>query len=696
MKPRDWKAGFLIVVLVYLHNTLPYLTMMPRVNVDEPWLMERAYQVMQTGIPSQPMLGLRHAYLLQVGYGYLLALWMALAGVGVFQARLLGVVLGLAIVGMVAVMGRRTIDPITGLSAALFLALDSNFLGGVRNARTDIPSVFFGTAALLAYVLGRQRSRAAWFVGAGACLGLAVLCHGNAFWVGLVLLAWYLFDYGRRAMVERFGYAFLSGLLMTFGPYLATMMIRWREVQVQIGNFAGDRVPSWRPAFVLHQMTEEIQRYGGWYFGLVTNTVPNPLLWAFQLAIVIGIIALIVRARAENARPTADPRGAVRLLVLTVGSVFIFAGFINNKVPVYMPHLLVGFSLAAGFAVSEAAYLAHHALSIRSTRLDVDRAVRVALWFFIVGYGGAGVTYYEKWYATVRKSELVPYEATAATVRTLVPRGPKYLYASPQFWTPFHAEVGTTFYSYAAAQPVDSGSTVALAGVNDDRPIFLLVDEFQWLPELTGLSSSTLEWQHDWIGFIERRCALDGAALGTAHGTIALYRCTLDAAPLGRTPRIVGGTTEYRISEPVMTQTAANLAQWPRYDDPRRTPASRPEVRKIENGLRIGGTGWPGIVTTFAASPGDCYLVRTDTQRTRDGDLLYLGTWRQPQVRSLAGASSAGIPAPLLREAWFPRDRAFVATAPAVNLLVYSEAPETDFVISSLDVYRLRPVGAQP
>jgi 4-amino-4-deoxy-L-arabinose transferase-like glycosyltransferase len=211
MKPRDWKAGLLIVLLVYLHNTLPYLTMMPRVNVDEPWLMERAYQVMETGIPSQPMLGLRHAYLLQVGYGYLLASWMALSGVGLFQARLLGVLLGLGIVGMVAVMGRRTIDSVTGLGAALFLALDSNFLGGVRNARTDIPSVFFGTAALLAYLLGRQQSRGAWFFCSGACLGLAVLCHGNAFWVGVVLLAWYLLDYGRRALVERFGYAFLGG-----------------------------------------------------------------------------------------------------------------------------------------------------------------------------------------------------------------------------------------------------------------------------------------------------------------------------------------------------------------------------------------------------------------------------------------------------------------------------------------------------
>src|SRR5438876_11628600 len=117
---------------------------------------------------------------------------MALAGVGVFQARLLGVVLGLAIVGMVAVMGRRTIDPAAGLAAALFLALDSNFLGGVRNARTDIPSVFFIVMAFAAYLRGvRLASTPAgvlWFVCAGASLGLAMLCHGNAFWAGLILL----------------------------------------------------------------------------------------------------------------------------------------------------------------------------------------------------------------------------------------------------------------------------------------------------------------------------------------------------------------------------------------------------------------------------------------------------------------------------------------------------------------------------
>src|SRR5262249_33476903 len=214
MRPRTSTVAFLLVLVVYLHNTLPRLTMMPGVNVEEPWLMERAYQVMRTGIPSQPMLGLTHAYLLQVGYGYLLAGWMTLAGVGIFQARLLGVLLGLGIIAIVASIGRRTIDSAAGVAAALFLALDSNFLGGVRNARTDIPSVFLVAAAFAAYLAGRRRSRPAWFACSGACLGLAMLCHGNAFWAGIILAAWYVLDYRSRVLTTPHGHAFVGGLLI--------------------------------------------------------------------------------------------------------------------------------------------------------------------------------------------------------------------------------------------------------------------------------------------------------------------------------------------------------------------------------------------------------------------------------------------------------------------------------------------------
>jgi hypothetical protein len=107
----------------------------------------------------------------------------------------------------------------------------------------------------------------------------------------------------------------------------------------------------------------------------------------------------------------------------------------------------------------------------------------------------------------------------------------------------------------------------------------------------------------------------------------------------------------------------------------------------------VSGTGWPGIVRMIPAAPGERYVVTAATHGTREGDLLYLGTWQQPQVVSLSGTSSSGIPGPLVAPRWFPRERAFRATAPAVRVLVYSEAPETDFVISSLQVRRLGPVN---
>ena len=678
MTRRAWHLGLLLVALVYLHNALPYLTTLPRVNVDEPWLMERGYQIMRTGVPSQPMLRLDTAYLLQVGYGYLLAGWMSMFGVGLFQARLLSVCLGLGIVAMVAAIGRRSIDETTGLAAALFLAVDSNFLGGVRDARTDIPSLFFVACTFAAYVRGRRRSNVAWFVAAGASLGLAMLCHGNAFWAGLILLAWYLLDYGRRALRLSFGYGVIAGWLVTFGPYLAMVVARWHDVQVQIGNFAADRVPGWRPSFLWQQMLREPERYRGWSFGLVTAVVPEPLLRVFQIAIVIGLVVLATRWVRRSDAP-ADPNGSARLLILAIGGALIFAALINNKVLVYLPHIMIGFALAAGAAVSAAVWW----LS--------DRRRALLTLTFIVAYGGSGIAYYEKWYARERKGELLPYEQTEATLRAIVPDGPKYLFASPQFWTPFHAQPGVAFYSFTAANPRMDGGLVTLDGTATDRPIVLVVDEYQWLQELIGVSSSSSEWQRTWVDFIEKHCALSAVALGTAHGTLAAYECHLSAKPSIASPRLVGGATAYEVNAPAFQQDAADLSRWARYDDPRRTASDRPDVRLTPSGLSISGTGWPGIVATFAASPGNTYLVRSAVQGTRDGDLLYLGTWQQSQVESLGGAASSGIPASLHLPAWFPSDRAFRATSAAVRLLVYSEAPKTDFVISSLAVYDLRP-----
>ena len=670
-----------VIVLVYLHNALPYLTMMPRVNVDEPWLIERAYQVMQTGQPRQPMYGLDRPYLLQVGYPYLLAGWMEVFGVGVRQARLLGVTLGLGILVMVAVIGRRLLSEGAGACAALFLAADSNFLGGVRNGRTDIPAVFFASAALACYTIARDRRRAVWWWLSGASAGLAVLCHGNTFWVAGILGMWLLLDYGWRVFVTSATWAVAGGLGETVGPYAAIVLWRWTEVQRQVNAFVPERVPMYTIAGLLHQIGLESARYRFWYFGLVTNGVPNPLLMLFQLMTATGVGWLAWRALTGRSAAA----GATKVLTLVIGSVVIFAAFVNNKVPVYIPHLLIGFSLAAGFSVTESARTLAARSAVPSTRSRTAWSFALLVLLFVVGYGSAATAYYEKWYSSARKSELVPYERTEATLRALVPPGRKTIYGSPHFWTPFHADRDVRFLSYLMG-------LLGPESIAGDRPVYLLVDELQWLPDLTVRGPSQLAPRDGWIDFIRHKCVVDAMALGTAYGTIALYRCDRERQPDARSPRIIGDGLEYRLGDRTVLGPA-ELRHWSAYDDPRRRPSDTPSVSTTADGLRISGTGWPGIITDYPATPGDAYLIRVDASGAGDGDLLYLGTWKEPQVLSLGRAASAGMATPLAHAPWFPGDRAFIATAPRVQTAIYSEAPRTDFSVASVEVIRLIPAA---
>jgi len=643
--------------------------MMPRVNVDEPWLMERAYQITRTGTPRQPMYGLDHAYFLQAGYPYLLAGWMTPFGVGVRQARALAVALGLGTVLLVALMGRRLVDPLSGVSAAMFLAADSNFLGTARSARTDMPAVFFAAAALACYVIGRERPHTKWFCLSGASAGLAMLCHGNAIWVALVLAVWLAIDLGRRLLVSSRTYLVAGAAAATVAPYVAIVLANIGEVRRQIDAFVAERVPFYQPSQVLVQMSREVERYRNWGFGLVTNAVPNPLLWVFQLAAACGAAIVIWRIARRRART-----GDALMLALAAASAFIFAAFINNKVPAYMPHLLIGFSLLAAVAVDGFA-AAGAALSARSA----SGPALVVL--FVVLYSAAAAAYYEKWYASARKSELLPYEQTEATLRALLPEGPKNIYGSPHFWTPFHADPDTSFTSYA----------IGVQAVTHNRPVHLLVDETQWLADMTAPDHEA--FRRGWTAFIESHCALESEALGTTYGTIAAFRCDAQSPPAAAAaPRIVGGATVYRVGERLADFGPTDLATWPRYADPRRRAEDTPHVTASQSALRISGAGWPGIALDFSATVGDAYLIRVASAGERAGDLLYLGTWKPPlQVLSLSGASSAGMPTPLAHEPWFPGDRAYVATAPRVPIAIYSEAPQTDFTVSSVEIYRLTP-----
>jgi len=151
---------------------------------------------------------------------------------------------------------------------------------------------------------------------------------------------------------------------------------------------------------------------------------------------------------------------------------------------------------------------------------------------------------------------------------------------------------------------------------------------------------------------------LAGAVAIVTGGGTGIGRATcLSLAEAGCKAVVVN----YSRSRDEAEQTAADLARWPRYEDPRHVAGSRPsQVELTDRGLRITGGGWPGIVRPFDGEVGAPYLIRPTTTGTRDGDLLYLGTWREPQMQSLVGSSSSGLPAALIPQPWFPRERAFV------------------------------------
>ena len=681
---RMWALGLAVIAAAYLHHTVPYLTTMPRVNVDEPWLIERAYQVLHTGRPRQPMLGLTQAYMLQPGYGYLVAPWLGAFGVGMYQARIFAVLLGLGTVLAIAGIGRRLAGPAAGLFAAAYLLSDSNFLGGARMARTDIPAVFFVALAFLLFLVARERQGSGWYAASGASTAAAILCHGNSFWAAIILGAWYLLDHGRRAFTRPHGYAYAAGLLAALAPYLIAVALNRHEVAVQIASFAGDRVPGWKPAFLLQQIRLEPERYRDWYFGLVTDTVRNPLLRVFQLAIVGGLLYVAIAALSSR---NDERRRMVFILVWAAGTAAIFAGFINNKALVYMPHLLLGFSIVAGAMTAWASgVIAALGARLAGSRRLTSGAVAFTL---LLGHTTAGVAYYEKWYSVTRRTELLPYEATARTIANLVPDGPKYVYAAPQFWIPFAEQAGVEFFSHAAPAPAGHAGHMWPEWASGPRPLFLVLDERQWEPELVSPAGDP-RWQQAWVTFIEAQCRLRGYAPGTAYGTLAAYECGRDAKPAARPILLASDTTTYQIGQPILSNGPGELKAWQPHRDPRPEGAAS-RLDAGAEGVRVSGPKWPGLERTIAVTPGAAYLLTARVRTTSPQDLIYVGRWSPPEVTSLSGGSSGGIVEPAARPPWFPDGHAFIASAPAVRVLFYSEQPDAAFTVENVELATLMP-----
>ena len=643
----------IVVAAVYAHNTLPNLTMLPRINVDEPWLLERAYQLATTGKPSQPMFLLDDAYLLQPGYGILLAPWIELFGVGLLQARWFSVLCGFGTLAAIFGLGSALFGREVGVVAALLLASDSNFLGAVRTARTEPPALLFIAVALLLALRAARTGSTMAALAAGMSTGAAMLCHANSYWVTLVVLAWYVAAHGFRTFRMASAYAYAAGVLLTFGPYVAIALANWNEFQGQLEKFAIERVPGYSPSVIWAHVLAEATRYRDWYFGLITVPIANPVLVFFQAAAAAGAAYASWLAWARRGSSSAArPETFAACLVLV--SAAAFAAFIPNKALIYMPNLLLGYAIVAALVVVRTLQWLQRQLPHSMSAVPVVAA-------FVFAHAAVAVEFYDDWYSMMWAGDLRPYEETHHVVSRLVPEGPKYLVASPTFWLPFHDKREVRFISYTGAgpytEPVASGGYArprSLFELPADRPIYLLVDETEVRAafEDDGYDAA---WQGTWLQYLRRECSLVRVAPGTAHGTIASYACFggSRAAPV-----------EYLFEGRPLT---LDRVIWSARRDRSAAIVSLPPELSVSAQSAVISDAARDSSIDIPVEPGAASLIRVRTVGTPRGPMSLAelnGDGRPGRLRSITGTSND----------WFPAGIIIRPGASTVRLYFYDNA----------------------
>jgi len=318
----------LLCGLLYLVNLGGYRLF----DVDEPRYAETARYMVESGDYVVPVFNGRYRFEKPVLSYWLIAGSYLAFGTGEGPARLSAALCALGSVLLTCLLAGRLSSPGRGLAAGAVLACSIQFIGLGRTAITDMPLCFFFTAAMvffyLGYESGSRRRALAYYLGAFAASGLAVLTKGP---VGLVLpgaiAAVFIFLCGQLRQILR-SIPWISGSLLL----LAIILPWYLAVNSRSDN-------EFYRVFILQH---NIQRYFGQVNSLGQHIEPFyfylPCLlagfypWSFYTlqAIWEALTGFIGRLR-QGVRS-----GAETFIFLWFALVIIFFSLSRAKLPTYI------------------------------------------------------------------------------------------------------------------------------------------------------------------------------------------------------------------------------------------------------------------------------------------------------------------------------------------------------------------------
>jgi 4-amino-4-deoxy-L-arabinose transferase-like glycosyltransferase len=316
---RRYGVTLVLAVLVggYALATLPYLDRFPLVGRDEAQIAAAAYKLAHDGVYGQDLYtgyyrSERYVYEFMPLHPLLLALGFRLAGVGVWQARVVSVLCGLATLLLTYELGRRLYDARVGVLAAAALcalrfSLDPRASGVPlldlgRIVRYDILVPVFVLASVLCFLAAHRRDRRLGYLGTGLLAGLATLSHVYGAFILAVLVGALLWEQGREALRRPPAWLIMAGWLLALLPW---GLYAIRDPAAYYGQTLVDQAVGQfdliDPAFYWNNLARERLRYRTLFDGDGSTLLrPRVGLWLVFLGVATTNACLWARGRRHD------------------------------------------------------------------------------------------------------------------------------------------------------------------------------------------------------------------------------------------------------------------------------------------------------------------------------------------------------------------------------------------------------------
>ena len=411
-------ATALTALTIFLASNLLLLDKDPVVNVDEPWISDAAHQFAETGRFSPVMFQGKH-YNLEGRYRWtihqlLLAVVFKIGGFGLYQARLVSFLSGLAALCLLFLLGKRLYDRSVGILAVNLFAF-SPIYEVSRIARGEMLLTVFILASVYAAVVGIQR-RSGWLLAASGLIsalgcavhlnGLAVVCA-----IGLLFLTHF------RASILRIGglASYVAGAAVAAICWVLVYGLVLTEVAGTINIVP--RVT--RPWEFLVFSASKLVPYSDHFHGGPGHNV------SVMTALIVVSIYYLARRRSSSDK-----------IVLTIPAVFIaFYAFVSMSIN---PHYLVYVFPFLFIAVASTVIDATRSVMNRADHVPLNKRIP-ALAMLIVTIGWGGVRAADDIVRAYRARGESGYDAYIGRLKRFIPPG-AVIMGQPTWYYGFHQQ----------------------------------------------------------------------------------------------------------------------------------------------------------------------------------------------------------------------------------------------------------------